>query len=422
MKVAVIGLGKLGCPLAACYAAAGHTVVGVDKDPEVVQMLNKGIPSVSEPGLGELVSQHRRRITATTNTGEAVQNAQIIFIIVPTPSKTDGCFSLEYVLSAAKEIGPHLNRHNKPIIVLTSTVMPGNTRSGLVPALEASSNMHCNEDFYVGYSPEFIALGEVIRGLRYPDLVLIGASHPEAGERLKSFFRSVVLNDPPIKVMNLVNAEIAKLSVNTFVTTKISYANMLAEICEGLPNADVDVVTDALSLDSRIGGKYLKGATGYGGPCFPRDNRAFAALAQGFGEEADLATATDCINQRQAARLAQRLKALLHEGGNGTIALLGMTYKPATAVTEESQGLAIKQQLEAEGLSIVCHDPEALDFKSDLDDVLKTSDVIAVLVPWPRYRVIKPADLKPDAKVLDPWRCVDARLFNNNNLFYTGKG
>ena len=178
-------------------------------------------------------------------------------------------------------------------------------------------------------------------------MILIGESDPRSGEILEGFYNSLCESNPRIQRMNYVNAELTKLSVNTFVTTKISYANMLAQVCETLPGADVDVVTSAIGCDSRIGEKYLKGALGYGGPCFPRDNIAFSALARANGVPALLAEATDDLNRRQIPRLAELIMSRLPEGG--VAGILGLAYKPDTDVIEESQGLGIAKELLARG-------------------------------------------------------------------------
>jgi UDPglucose 6-dehydrogenase len=178
------------------------------------------------------------------------------------------------------KIGKALARKNSyHLVVLSSTVMPGATEK-IRQMLEQTSGKRCGEEFGFCYNPEFIALGSVIRDMLNPDMLLIGESDERAGQILAGIYGNVCKSKPVVARMNFVNAELTKLSVNTYVTTKISYANMLAEICEKLPGADADVVTSALGLDSRIGRKYLKGALGYGGPCFPRDNVAFAALAR----------------------------------------------------------------------------------------------------------------------------------------------
>jgi UDPglucose 6-dehydrogenase len=216
--------------------------------------------------------------------------------------------------------------------------------------------------------------------------------------------------------MNHVNAELTKISVNTFVTTKISYANMLAQVCETLPGADVDVVTSAIGCDSRIGQKYLKGALGYGGPCFPRDNLAFSALARANGVPPILAEATHQLNQSQAPRLAKWILARLPEGG--TVGVMGLSYKPNTEVIEESQGLALAKHLLSVGVPVVVYDPAAMEnarpqlagkvtFAASAADCARQADVLAITTPWAEFREISPKDFKPHGTVLDCWRLLD---------------
>ena len=303
MQIAVIGLGKLGAVMAAVLADRGRTVIGVDVNPDAVKAVNEGRAPVEETGLGEMIAKNRERLTATVNSEAAVTRARITFIVVPTPSEADGTFSLRYVLPAVEAIGRAL-RHKTDyhLAVLSSTVMPGSTGGIVRPLLEEISGKRCGRDFGLCYNPEFIALGSVVHDMCNPDMVLVGESDARSGEMLADLYRRVCENQPGIARMNFVNAELTKLAVNTFVTTKITYANLLAQVCERVPGADADVVTSALGLDSRIGVKYLKGALGYGGPCFPRDNIAFASFARSRGVEATLAEATDRVNRRQVAR------------------------------------------------------------------------------------------------------------------------
>src|SRR5262245_10730941 len=276
MRVSVISLGKLGSPLAAVLASKGHEVVGVDLNQEFVRLLNAGRAPVQEPQLQELVDASKGRLRATMSLEEATLQSEISFVIVPTPSDSRGAFSNKHVIEAVMGIGKALRKKDAYHLVnITSTVMPGSTGGEIREALEISSGRTVGKNVGLCYNPEFIALGSVVRDMLLPDAILIGESDLRAGDLLESIYRTTCDNSPPVQRMNFVNAEITKLSVNTFVTTKISYANMLADICDRLPGADVDVVTNAVGLDSRIGRKYLKGALGYGGPCFPRDNIAF---------------------------------------------------------------------------------------------------------------------------------------------------
>ena len=419
MKLAIIGLGKLGAPMAAVMAHKGHQVIGVDVNPAYVAAIQRGRAPVKETGLEEMIQANRSRLSATLDYEEAVLASDITFVIVPTPSDPE-MFSMRYVLSAAEKIGAALRKKKEwSLVTLCSTVMPGSTGGQLLPALEAHSGKKCGEDFGLCYNPEFIALGSVIRDMLNPDMILIGESDPRGGGLLESLYRNFCDSVPQIQRMNFVNAELTKLSVNTFVTTKISYANMLAQVCETLPGADVDVVTTALGCDSRIGKKYLKGALGYGGPCFPRDNVAFSAMARLNGVPAVLAEATDQLNRRQVPRLTELILSRLPQGG--TAGILGLSYKPDTDVVEESQGLAIARQLLASGARVVVYDPAAMEnakrvlagdvaFARSAAECARHADVLAITTPWAEFRGIEAGHLERSegrAVVVDCWRLLD---------------
>ena len=423
MRIAVVGLGKLGAPLAAVMASKGHDVLGIDVNPTAVQRLNDGQAPVEEPGLQDLVSASRERLRATTDVATAAE-CDVTLVIVPTPSDERGAFTNRYAVSALEEIGRGLaGRDEYHVVVISSTVMPGACEAALAPALEAASGRRIGESLGLCYSPEFIALGNVIRDMLEPDMVLIGQSDPRAGEVLENLYRSVCENDPPFRRMSLVNAELTKIAVNTYVTMKISYANALADMCERLPGADVEVVTDALGLDTRIGRKYLRGAIGYGGPCFPRDNKAFAVLARDLGAEPLLAEATDAVNIAQTDRLARAVQSRLKSGD--TVGILGLAYKPDTGLIEESPGVALARALGAAGHGVQIYDPLALASAASalegiaqpatsITELLERSDVVVIATPWPGF-----ADLPLDAMrrngrrtiVIDCWRLLSDETY-----------
>src|SRR5215469_16099848 len=357
-SISVIGLGKLGAPLAACFAARGFNVTAVDLDAKKVATINSGQAPVHEPGLTELIQESEGRLSATQNAESAVRESEATFIVVNTPSEKSGGFSLQYVLPTLEAIGNTLRRKaGFHLVVLTSTVMPGSTGNEVKTTLERASGKTCGTHFGLCYSPEFIALGSVIRDFYFPDFLLIGESDAQSGEMLAEIYRRTCKNTPFVARMNFINAEITKLAVNTYITTKISYANMIARLCERLPEADANVVTNALGLDTRIGPRYLKGAVSYGGPCFPRDNRALAALASRVGASSGLAEATDLFNRAQIKSLAELVKS--HHSGDAAIGILGLTYKPDTDVVEESFGLLLAQELSSADLPVVVYDPSA---------------------------------------------------------------
>lgn len=421
MNVTVIGLGKLGSPMAACYAAKGHNVIGVDVSTAFVDKINQLEPPVFEPGLADMLRKTDGRLRATTDLEDAVAKTDITFVIVPTPSDSTGGFSLKFALAACRSIGKALK--NKPgyhLVVMTSTVMPGATGGELKRCLESASGKTCGQDFGLCYSPEFISLGSVIRDLLNPDFLLIGESDPRAGDLLVAFYQGVYENCPKIARMGMANAEVTKLAVNTFVTTKISYANMLAEICERLDGGNVDEVTTALGMDTRIGPKYLKGSLGYGGPCFPRDNVALTTLCQQLGVTAPLPRATDRINQHQVPRLCQMIKAALP--ADGRVGIVGLSYKPATNVIERAQGVEIAQALLEENIAVTVHDPHALDsarpvlhgpvcFAESLTDCTRQADVLLIVNPDKDCQALTPNQIKPGCTIIDCWRQLDRNRF-----------
>jgi len=414
-SISIMGLGKLGAPLAACFAASGFRVTAVDTDPKKVEAINRGVPPIQEPGLAELIRESQGRLRATQDAAEAVTNSRVTFIVVGTPSEPDGGFSLRYVLPVCKAIGWALGRKQEyHLVVLTSTVMPGSTGGPVMSALEKASGKRCGADFGLCYSPEFIALGSVIRDFYNPDFLLIGESDTRAGQTLAEIYGRTCKNSPSIARMNFINAEITKLAVNTYITTKISFANMLARLCERLPEADVDAVTGALGLDSRIGPKYLKGAISYGGPCFPRDNRALAALAAQAGTSPELPEAIDHFNRAQIHWLAELVKQ--HYAG-GPVGILGLTYKPNTDVVTESVGMLLAQELSAANLPVVAYDPmadgpralasnENTTFANSAEECISQSGVVVVATPWQEFQKVSREDWARHSSprvVIDCW-------------------
>ncbi|HZT25740.1 MAG TPA: nucleotide sugar dehydrogenase [Pseudolabrys sp.] len=435
MHISVVGLGKLGAPLVAVLASKGFHVTGADKIPAQVAALEAHRAPVAEPGLGQLIAQSAARIEATTDVKRAVVGSEVTFVVVPTPSGKDGKFSNAHVLSAMHEIGGALRgKSGYHLVVVTSTVMPGATGGPIRHALETACGRPVGPDLGLCYNPEFIALGNVIHDMLNPDFVLIGESDKRAGDLLASIYARVCDNRPQLRRMNLVNAEVTKIAVNSFVTTKISFANMVSEICDRLHDADAGEVLRAVGSDSRIGGKYLAPALGYGGPCFPRDNAAFTSLARAAGASADIAEATDVINRRQVARVVKLVRSLLPRG---TVGVLGLSYKPDTAVVEESQGIAIASQLSGKGYHVIAHDPlagdtahavlgTAVEVTAEPETCVARADILVIATPWPNYKNIPPAAFRRERQqliVIDCWRLLPLDQFSEvADIVHLGKG
>lgn len=404
-KASVVGLGKLGLPLAAVLASKGCPVFGYDPNPK----------KVIEKGLDFYLEKNKDKFQTLKTCKEAVLNSDITFIVVPTPSKEDGDFSTEYAFSAAQEIAQALKEKNSfHMVVLVSTVTPGSCERDILPILKT-----CGKDFGFCYNPEFIALGSVIYDILNPDFILIGELNSLSGEILENFYKNICENKPPVKRMSIVNAEISKISLNAFVTTKISFANMLSAFCEKVEGGDIDKVTDAIGCDKRIGHKYLKGALGYAGPCFPRDNKALLAAAKKYDVPFYLSEATEKINQEQPERLLKLILSFLPKGGR--VGILGLAYKPETNVISESQSFKLINALKEKGIDFFAFDPVVKEESNvfSAEECIKKSDLICLLTPWKEFENLNPAWFE-NKYLLDCWRILDKNKFKKGTYIPLG--
>ena len=346
----------------------------------------------------------------TTDTAYAVSQSDLSFIIVPTPSDKNGSFSNHLVLRALADVAEGLKTtHRYHTVVITSTVMPGSMQQ-FQRFLEHASGLRMGEDFGLCYNPEFIALGSVIHDLLYPDFVLIGSEDKRSREMLDSFYHALFNAVPPGDSVpraycNFVNAEVAKLALNNFVTAKISFANSLADLTEHLPGGDIDQVLGAIGLDSRIGPRYLKAGTPFGGPCFCRDGRALKAAGRAVDVYLPYPGMADEVNHNLLLKLACEVSKRNVPPGT-PIAILGLAYKAGTPVTDESTGMNLLEMLVARGYSRVrCHDP--LKAPGSLVQTMGCAQVVYYLVPQPGYQGLEGL-IQPGTLVIDPWRAIDA--------------
>jgi UDPglucose 6-dehydrogenase len=427
-SISIIGLGKLGAPMLAVFSSKGYKVIGVDINQSVVDIISLGLAPINEPQMDQFLKLGKGNYLVTKSVADAVTNSDVTFIIVPTPSKSDGFFDNSYLLKALEEVGAILAKKNKwHNVVVTSTVMPGSMSGELRERIETSSDKRAGIDFGFCYNPEFIALGSVIHDMLNPDLVLIGESDAKSGEILAELYSSICNNNPKIKRMSWAEAEITKLAVNTFVTTKISFANMLSELCEKIPGTDVDVISGAIGCDTRIGSKYLTGAVAFGGPCFPRDSKAFDALGRNLGVCTGIASATHFTNEHQTRRIIEKVTSLT-TNKKSTIGIVGLTYKNGTPVIEESAGSKLAFELVERGFLVGAHEPcLRVSVLKALHEGLKVFDDLQSIVSWSDIIVFMNANetvkrelesfraLSGENKVfIDPWRFLDASKFPVN--------
>lgn len=427
-KVSVIGLGKLGACYATFYASKGYQVIGYDINSKNVDLLNKGFAPVRETGLSELVRAHHDRLSATTDMAKVIGETDVTFMIVPTPSKDDGLFSDEYVLSVARTVGPHLERKNDyHVFVLVSTVLPGDSRTRIIPTFERYSGKTHGKDFGYVYSPSLVAIGDILHNLEHPDMLFLGATD----EKSRNIVEEIYTDIHPMKTserMQIESAEIAKISLNSFVTMKITFANTLGELCSKIPHADVDEVTRAIGKDKRIGSAYLRSGLGYGGPCFPRDNFALANMAKKRGTRLPLAVAlaTHYLNHKVWKNALTVL--LKHGGTTSTYGVLGISYKPNTTVSEDSQARWITEGLVKRGRKVVLFEPmghhheaihilkKTVRYADTLTKLVKKSDIIFVSNADEKFAALpKIANAAKGKKtIIDPWGMFKKADFKKN--------
>ncbi len=434
--ISVIGLGKLGACSAACFAAKGYEVIGVDTKTDYVNAVNNGKAPVCEPRLQEIIDKAGNRLKATHSYRDAMEKSDVTFLIVPTPSKENGHFSNKYMFSALEPLAEALKNSSKAyhLFVITSTVSPGSTDELLIPLIERLSGRKLNEGFGVCYNPEFIALGSVITHFLNPDMVLIGESNEYAGRILEDIYHKVCENSPYMARMSIVSAEITKISLNSYITMKISYANTLANICENIPGADIDDISGALGADRRISPYYIRGGLGFGGPCFPRDNRAFTAFAAKNGVDAKLAKTTDEVNKFQVDHLIDLVMENVNGAEDVSVSILGAAYKPDTPVIEESPAIAIINELLEKNIMVNVYDPLAAEnvraiygdkvyCSTSVRECIENSSICIVATHADEFKAIDESYfINSHTTVIDCWRVLDPlRLGNKVKHIAIGK-
>jgi UDPglucose 6-dehydrogenase len=360
IKPSVIGLGKLGLPLAAVIASSGYETIGIDYSEKLINNLNSSEFDSPEPKLLETIKEFKNQLVFTSNYFDAIQT-NISFVIVPTPSLNNMNFDNSYVVEAINSLlKVWVNSEEDKTIVIVSTVMPGTCQDIIDPIIKVwLDDNKFKHKINLVYAPEFIALGTVINNLRYPDMTLVGCKNPDDAKVFIEVMGNVTLNNPEISIINLREAEIVKILVNCFVTMKISFANFIGEIAAQFIDVDQHKVAKALSLDTRIGNKYLRPGLGFAGPCFPRDNNALIAFSNDLNVVPELAIATDRINVRQPSRIAENIlfkfPVAKHFG------IIGLAYKAKTNITEASQTVEIANILAGHDKKVLVFDRQAFD-------------------------------------------------------------
>lgn len=399
LKLSVVGCGYLGATHAACMSSLGFEVIGVDTDPEKIALLSKGQLPFYEPGLDTLLASEIKtgRLTFTTDFS-AVADADVHFICVGTPQSKDGLAAdLTYVKSAVAAIAPHLKKGS---LVVGKSTVPVGTAQGLRDQLAQSAPQSD-----LAWNPEFLREGFAVEDTLTPNRLVVGVVNDRAEEILKAVYKPIIdLGTPWIRA-DLPTSELVKVAANSFLATKISFINAMAEVCEAA-GGDVTVLAKAIGYDPRIGNRFLQAGIGFGGGCLPKDIRAFMARAEELGAKhaLEFLREIDAINLRARQRVIDIVRAELTEDLTSyKIAVLGAAFKPDSDDVRDSPALDIAAQLQAAGAMVVVHDPKAIEnarkrfpklgFAASVEECVKDSDLILHLTEWREYRELDPKKL-----------------------------
>jgi len=395
MRIAMIGTGYVGLVSGACFSEFGVDVVCVDKDADKIARLEGGEIPIYEPGLDTLVfgNKHAERLSFTTDTEAAVKGADAVFIAVGTPSRRgDGHADLSYVMDAARDIAAALDGYT--VVVTKSTVPVGTGRR--VGAL--IREVRPDADFDIASNPEFLREGSAINDFMRPDRVVVGTSSERAAAVLSELYRPLYLIETPVLVTAIETAELIKYAANSFLATKITFINEIANLCETV-GADVHDVARGIGLDGRIGRKFLHPGPGYGGSCFPKDTLALVRTAQEYGAPMRIVEQVVHVNEERKRRMADKIVAACGGSvGGKTIGVLGLTFKPNTDDMRDAPSLVILPVLAAAGATVRAFDPVGMDeARRDLPQVvmcddaysaLDGADALVVLTEWNVFRGI----------------------------------
>jgi UDPglucose 6-dehydrogenase len=392
MKITMVGTGYVGLVSGTCFADSGNDVTCVDVNAAKIEQLNQGKIPIYEPGLTELVVRNAAagRLHFTTQLAAPVRDSQLVYLAVGTPQSDDGSADLTALRAVVAGVAPLLRRD--AIVVIKSTV-PVGTNAETQQQLRKLTGRDCD----VASNPEFLKEGAAINDFMFPDRVVVGVRRPAVAEILRELYAPFLRTEHPFLVMSPESAELTKYVANALLSTKISFINEMANLCERL-GGDINEVRRGIGHDQRIGFAFLFPGVGYGGSCFPKDVRALSAMARGVNVEPRILDAVDEVNNRQKRVLLAKIRHHFGERLQGkTLAIWGLAFKPRTDDVREAPALALIDDLLAQGVKLQVHDPEALDnvreiygarlvYATQPFDVLEGADALAINTEWGEFR------------------------------------
>ncbi|MDR1982374.1 MAG: UDP-glucose/GDP-mannose dehydrogenase family protein [Holosporaceae bacterium] len=402
MKITVIGTGYVGLVSGVCFAEFGFDVICVDNNASKILDLQKGNVPICEPGLDKLILKNAqaKRLAFTTNIEKSVEDADIIFIAVGTPSKSDGSADLSYVYQSIDEVAPFMNKD--AVLVIKSTVPVGTTRSIRKCLLDKGVVVD------VAFNPEFLREGVAIEDFMHPDRVILGVESDKAKRILSQVYRPLYVFNTPIMFTSLETAELSKYASNAFLAMKIAFINEIADLCESC-DADVNEVATAMGLDKRIGDQFLQAGPGYGGSCFPKDTSALKDFADKLGVNLSLVNETIKSNNSRRIKMVEKILAACNNDVKGkNISVLGVTFKANTDDMRDSPSIHIINDLLQRGANIKIYDPSfsnqamqifsGIEFSNNAYDNCNEADVVIILTDWSEFRALSLRELNKRVK------------------------
>lgn len=399
MRIAMIGSGYVGLVSGVCFSDFGFDVTCVDKNTELVKLLQSGKPHIFEAGLEDMMEKnlYYKRLRFTDDLEQAVKDCDIIFIAVGTPSDEDGSADLTCVYEVARQIGKTINGYK--VVVNKSTVPVGTGQKVKEIITEEIKKRGEDIHFDMVSNPEFLRQGSAVYDFTHMDRVVIGAESEKAVDMMKEAYRVLYLNETPFLIVNIETAELVKYASNAFLATKISFVNELSELCEKV-GANIQQVSKGMGMDGRIGPKFLHAGPGYGGSCFPKDTRALYHTAGLYGVDLGVVNATISANERQKFRMGERIIEKMGGVKNKKIAVLGLAFKNNTDDDRESPALYVIRNLHKEGALIKAYDPQAIpkakktlesegieiEYANDEYEAAHGADALVIATEWNQFR------------------------------------
>ena len=423
MKIAVIGLGFVGLTLSSVLASRGITTIGIDSDRKKCSKIAKGIPTFFEPNLEKTLKKALKKKLIITNKLYSINNCDFIFITVGTPEKKNGEIDLSFIKEVVRSVGKLISKNKKkPIILIKSTVIPGTMKNVVLPILERNSKKKAGKDFGLISNPEFLQESRAIHDTIKPHVVVLGGYRTKFMKKTEKFFSRFNPN-VPIIITNHQTAEMIKYAHNSFLATKISFINQIANICQGIPDTNVDDVANAIGLDPRIGNLFLNAGPGYGGSCLPKDIKAIINLSSKLGVNPTLLTAVEKINKQQISHIVTLVKQNIGKINGKKLTILGVAFKPGTDDIRNSVSIDLVKRLLKLGAKITIHDPKALEnarkifhdntkYVKSVPSALKDCQCAIIMTQWKDYEKINNKTIKQMAKkfIIDTRRV----LYNKN--------